>query len=162
MKFKKFILCLMACILGLSILLPVRTFADNNNLNINAESAILIDGDTGKVLYEKSANEKREPASTTKIMTALLTLENCKGTRLSRKSSWFPRRYITSVPLVSIIFITVKAGAVINGSMTVVAVLFGIFMDALEVLVAFIQAYIFTMLSSVFIGLAQVKPETNK
>ena len=64
--------------------------------------------------------------------------------------------------LVSIIFITVKAGAIINGSMTVVAVLFGIFMDALEVLVAFIQAYIFTMLSSVFIGLAQVKPETNK
>lgn len=64
--------------------------------------------------------------------------------------------------LVSIIFITVKAGAVINGSMTVVAVFFGIFMDALEVLVAFIQAYIFTMLSSVFIGLAQVKSETNK
>ena len=52
MKFKKFILCLMACILGLSILLPVRTFADNNNLNINAESAILIDGDTGKVLMK--------------------------------------------------------------------------------------------------------------
>ena len=57
MKFKKFILCLMACILGLSILLPVRTFADNNNLNINAESAILLDGDTGKVLYEKSAKD---------------------------------------------------------------------------------------------------------
>lgn len=64
--------------------------------------------------------------------------------------------------LVSIIFITVKAGAVINGSMTIVAVLFGIFMNVLEVLVAFIQAYIFTMLSSVFIGLSQVEPETEK
>ncbi len=41
--------------------------------------------------------------------------------------------------------------------MTAVAVLFGIFMDALEVLVAFIQAYVFTMLSAVFIGLSRVK-----
>ena len=47
MKFKKFILCLMASIICLSIILPVRTFADDNNLDINAESAILIDGDTG-------------------------------------------------------------------------------------------------------------------
>ena len=59
--------------------------------------------------------------------------------------------------LVAIIFITVKAGAVINGSMTVVAVAFGIFMEALEILVAFIQAYVFTMLSAVFIGLSRVK-----
>lgn len=61
--------------------------------------------------------------------------------------------------LVAIIFITVKSGAVINGSMTFMAVVFGIFMDALEVLVAFIQAYVFTMLSAVFIGLSRVKGE---
>ena len=59
--------------------------------------------------------------------------------------------------LIAIIFITVKVGPVINGSMTAVAVIFGIFMDALEVLVAFIQAYVFTMLSAVFIGLSRVK-----
>ena len=35
------------------------------------------------------------------------------------------------------------------------SVLFNIFMNALELLVAFIQAYVFTMLSAVFIGLAQ-------
>ncbi len=64
--------------------------------------------------------------------------------------------------LIAIIFITVKAGPVINGSMTVVAVLFGIFMDALEVLVAFIQAYVFTMLSAVFIGLSRVKGHESK
>ncbi len=61
--------------------------------------------------------------------------------------------------LVAIIFVTVKAGPAINGSMTVVSVLFGIFMDMLELLVAFIQAYVFTMLSSVFIGLSRVKEE---
>ena len=57
--------------------------------------------------------------------------------------------------LVSVIFVTVKLGPVINGSMTVITMLFGVFMDCLELLVAFIQAYVFTMLSSVFIGLSR-------
>ena len=41
----------------------------------NAESALLISPDSGMVLYEKNADERRFPASTTKIMTALITLE---------------------------------------------------------------------------------------
>lgn len=45
---------------------------------IVGESAILIEPDTGTVLYQKDPNSKRYPASITKIMTALLTLENCK------------------------------------------------------------------------------------
>lgn len=44
---------------------------------INAGSAILIDADTGTILYEKNAHEKAYPASTTKLMTTLLALENC-------------------------------------------------------------------------------------
>ena len=61
--------------------------------------------------------------------------------------------------VVAIIFITAKMGAAIAGSMTVVSVVFGVFMDCLELLVAFIQAYVFTMLSAVFIGLARERPE---
>ena len=61
--------------------------------------------------------------------------------------------------LMAIIFITVKVGPLINGPMTFVSVAFGIFMTGLEVLVAFIQAYVFTMLSAVFIGLSRVKEE---
>lgn len=57
--------------------------------------------------------------------------------------------------VVCVIFVTAKMGAAINGSMTVIAVLFGVFMDCLELLVAFIQAYVFTMLSSVFIGMSR-------
>ncbi len=94
MKFKKLILCLIAFIFALSIILPVRSFADGNNLNITSESAILIDADTGKVLYDKSAYEKHEPASTTKIMTALLTLEHCKLDDVATVTS----EAITSVP----------------------------------------------------------------
>lgn len=64
--------------------------------------------------------------------------------------------------LISIVFITAKMGAVINGSMSFVAVAFGIFMTALEILVAFIQAYVFTMLSAVFIGLSRVEAAHTK
>ena len=64
--------------------------------------------------------------------------------------------------LLAIIFITVKVGPFINGAMTFVSVTFGVFMMALELLVAFIQAYVFTMLSAVFIGLSQVKEEKEK
>lgn len=56
--------------------------------------------------------------------------------------------------LVSVIFVTVKLGPVINGSMTVIAMVFGLVINCLELLVAFIQAYVFTMLSAVFIGMA--------
>ncbi len=69
--------------------------------------------------------------------------------------------HIMLLSVIGVIFITAKMGAVLNGSMTVVAVLFGVFLDCLELLVAFIQAYVFTMLSAVFIGLAHQEPETN-
>ena len=44
--------------------------------NVEAKSAIVIDFETGRVLYEKNAYEKRPMASTTKIMTAIVALEN--------------------------------------------------------------------------------------
>lgn len=45
--------------------------------SINARSAIVIDFETGNILYEKNAYVKRPMASTTKIMTAIVALENC-------------------------------------------------------------------------------------
>lgn len=45
---------------------------------LTAESAILIDDATGAVLFEKNSHERKYPASTTKIMTALLLVEHCK------------------------------------------------------------------------------------
>lgn len=44
---------------------------------IQATAALLADPESGMILYEKNARERRYPASTTKIMTALLTLEHC-------------------------------------------------------------------------------------
>ncbi|MBQ4284771.1 MAG: D-alanyl-D-alanine carboxypeptidase [Lachnospira sp.] len=45
--------------------------------DITSGSAILIDADTGAILYEKNAHETGYPASTTKILTGLLVIENC-------------------------------------------------------------------------------------
>lgn len=56
-------------ILTAILFLPLRAGA------ISAECAILIDGETGRVLYEKQAEEKSLIASTTKIMTALVICE---------------------------------------------------------------------------------------
>ena len=63
--------------------------------------------------------------------------------------------------VLTMIFLTAKMGIAINGGFTAVAVVLGVFMDCLELLVAFLQAYVFTMLSAVFIGLSRQKEETS-
>lgn len=56
--------------------------------------------------------------------------------------------------LTCVIFITCQLGVLIGSSLSAVSFVLIIFMNCLELLVAFIQAYVFTMLSAVFIGLA--------
>ncbi len=53
--------------------------------SISAKQAILVEGETGEVLYEKNADEKGYPASTTKIMTALVVLDLCRQYDISIK-----------------------------------------------------------------------------
>jgi F-type H+-transporting ATPase subunit a len=62
--------------------------------------------------------------------------------------------HIIILALTSVVFVTAKMGAGMCASMTAVSVLFCIFMNCLELLVAFIQAYVFTILTANFIGLA--------
>ena len=61
-----------------------------------------------------------------------------------------------------IIFITMSVSTYIGTAMTFVSVVFTIFMNVLELLVAFIQAFVFTMLSAVFIGLSQPEHHGSK
>lgn len=75
MKLKiKYLFVTLSIIMLLSIF--TTSFA-NNNFDIYSPSCILIDSTSGKILYEKNAYNKMYPASTTKIMTAILVLENC-------------------------------------------------------------------------------------
>jgi D-alanyl-D-alanine carboxypeptidase (penicillin-binding protein 5/6) len=50
---------------------------DSQNLTLYSESAILIDSSTGKMLYGKNENTVMYPASTTKILTAIIAIEEC-------------------------------------------------------------------------------------
>ncbi len=59
--------------------------------------------------------------------------------------------------LIFLIFVTVKLGPALNSTMTVVSILLSVFITFVELLVAYIQAYVFTMLSAVFIGLSRVE-----
>ncbi|MDR0892298.1 MAG: F0F1 ATP synthase subunit A [Mediterranea sp.] len=63
--------------------------------------------------------------------------------------------HMAMVVLTCLIFIGASMGPAFTGAFTIVSVAFNIFLNLLELLVAFIQAYVFTMLSAVFIGLAQ-------
>jgi F-type H+-transporting ATPase subunit a len=64
--------------------------------------------------------------------------------------------------LTCMIFLTVSLGAAMNTGMGVLSIVMTVFIDFVELLVAYIQAYVFTMLSAVFIGLSQIEPHHVK
>ena len=69
--------CLTLCLLT-GLLAPLAGAVEYEGIEpitVNATAALLVDLDTDQVLLEQSADETRYPASITKIMTALLTLE---------------------------------------------------------------------------------------
>lgn len=64
----------------------IKTGKDNGNgetLDIDAKSAVLIDGNSGRVLYAQNEKKHLPPASVTKVMTLLLVLENCDSGKIS-------------------------------------------------------------------------------
>ncbi|HWR45256.1 D-alanyl-D-alanine carboxypeptidase family protein [Sporomusa sp.] len=60
------------------VLLPTVGLASNHPPEVTAKSAIVMEVSTGKVLYGKNAEDRRYPASTTKIMTLITALEYAK------------------------------------------------------------------------------------
>ncbi|WJE37748.1 D-alanyl-D-alanine carboxypeptidase family protein [Bacillus safensis] len=68
-----------AVLLLFTLLLPFSSHAKaDSSLSVSARSAILIDGQSGRVLFGKDEHEKRRIASITKIMTAVLAIESGK------------------------------------------------------------------------------------
>lgn len=61
---------------------------------MNSEAVLIMETSTGKVVYEKNGYQIKYPASTTKIMTAILTLENCNLDETATASE----NAITSIP----------------------------------------------------------------
>lgn len=93
-SFILFVLCISNVTYGLDLALPVWSETDEiekansealgeNFLNIESESCVLIEQTTGQVLYEKNSHEQLRPASVTKIMTILLTMEAIDSGKIS-------------------------------------------------------------------------------
>ena len=80
---KKVFSLLLFFVLLCSFTVPTFAVDDNGNLNLDAESAILIEANSGKVLYEKNATKRLPPASVTKIMSILLVMEAVSGGEVS-------------------------------------------------------------------------------
>ncbi len=72
-----FLLAVMMC----SLLVPAS--AAQEDLNLFCTHAVLLDANHGEVLYDMKANERAYPASTTKVMTALLVMEAIQTGRLT-------------------------------------------------------------------------------
>ena len=69
---------LIITVLFTNLKIVYATDNDTNAPEITSGAAILIDNKTNRILYDKNASERMFPASTTKIMTAILVLENCE------------------------------------------------------------------------------------
>ena len=76
-----FLLCfLLASIICVSnFILPKKVFASNDFQSIDAKAAVVIESSSKRVLFEKNINSQLPMASTTKIMTALIALENTEN-----------------------------------------------------------------------------------
>ena len=75
-KWKKILSLFLAFYISMSAFPVLVAGKGDEPENLYALSAALIDGESGRVLYEKNGEEKRPMASTTKIMTCILTLES--------------------------------------------------------------------------------------
>ena len=73
-KWKPYLVCILTVLLMMEI--SIRVQAEGTPENLYARSAVLMDADTGRFLFGKNDNEVMPMASTTKIMTLLVTLEH--------------------------------------------------------------------------------------
>ncbi len=78
---KRILLRWFCCFMAALCLFPISAMAEPDwpaDTSIGAEAGIVIDADTNTVLFEKNSDETYPPASITKLLTALIVLENCE------------------------------------------------------------------------------------
>jgi D-alanyl-D-alanine carboxypeptidase (penicillin-binding protein 5/6) len=107
MKFRKIIICTFIFLL---IFVNTYTFSYNEDkLSLYSEAAILMESSTGKIIYSKNDEMVKYPASTTKILTAILVIEKCdlneKVTASSSAISAIPTGYTNA---------SIKAGEILT------------------------------------------------
>lgn len=81
MFFKKWLSFLLVVALSLGMMVPLARADDV--LDIKGDSAILMDAESGQILYEKNVDKPLPPASMTKLMTIILAVEALKDGRVT-------------------------------------------------------------------------------
>lgn len=97
MKFQK--LFFIFFIINLLINLIFCNFSFGADFKVNSDAAILFNTNTESIIYEKNAYKKMYPASTTKIITAIITIENCDLTEtatVSKNAINLPSGYVSA------------------------------------------------------------------
>lgn len=107
-------ICLIIYLLSIFVLSNFKVYAVNeedvvkenenveevkNTLDLakNATSAIMLESSTGEIIFQKNANEKRPPASMTKMMSMLLIMENIKKGNLTFEEEVTASAYASSM-----------------------------------------------------------------
>ena len=91
MQKKVITISIISLLLSLAILTPVSAF------DVATDSAILLEKETGQVLFQKNADRKLPPASVTKIMTLLITMEKLEEGSISLDDMVTVSRYAESM-----------------------------------------------------------------
>lgn len=96
---KRFVSMFLIAILVTSLITPAVLAEEQTGVNLadEAKSAILIERDTGTVLYDKNSNEQLPPASMTKIMTMLLIMEAIDSGKLKMDEKIRTSEYAASM-----------------------------------------------------------------
>ena len=98
-KIMTLIVCFMIIIMIFpNLIIPVSALTIKNpNFELNVKSAVLMDAETGTVLYSKNHKEALPPASVTKIMTLLLVFERIEEGNLNFDDELTASEYASSM-----------------------------------------------------------------
>ena len=100
---KRFLMrmCMFLSVVFIAIIDPIRILAENKNVSagpeIGAPSALLMEASTGSVIYEKNADEPRNPASVTKIMTLILIFDALQSGKIKLSDEVVTSAYAKSM-----------------------------------------------------------------
>lgn len=96
-KAAKRFLSMLCCILVISPMLFANVYAEGLEDSITSQAAVLMEAETGTVIFEKNPDERLRPASITKIMTLILIFDAIKAGKISLEDSVTTSEYAASM-----------------------------------------------------------------
>ncbi len=95
--YRKYVASFLVCMMVIGLFPGLNKASADDALNINADAAIVVEAETGKVLYSKNADKVLGIASMTKIMTEYLLLEAIKEGKVKWDQEYAVSEYVWKV-----------------------------------------------------------------